>query len=172
MTVPVTSSWEEISANGGAYRPALSTTLGGALLQDETGKAAPATDGSELYGVMVNQWVRQIAALARTIDPIRITIDWSAGNPFVAAFDACSSTILITDFALTKNGTGDVTIDLLAWKIPPLSTDPIGTVNSISLTTPNIGVIVVASPPSGHLQWRAVVKDGSTATNARFTVRL
>lgn len=168
--VPITCSWEEIAANGGAYRAALST-VGGAQLQDDE-DFPPSPDGDELDSATTNQIERQVAALNRTAIPLSITVDWSAGSPFIAAMTCPNSTLITSDITVIKNATGDVTLQWAsASKIVPLVTDPSVTVNSLSLGSPNAAVMVVASPPANTVQIRIQVKDGSSLTNARFTVR-
>lgn len=135
-------TWDDTT--GGVRRPSLAD-LGGADLEDDT-SYPPATDGSELYALMCNQWTKQIAALGRVCPACVMTIAFSAGAPYIDKLASASANLVIGDFTLTDNGSGDTTIAWAANKLPAMSTDPVATPNAIGGdTTAQVSVVSATS---------------------------
>lgn len=115
-------------ADGGARRPSLED-IGGAVLEDDDDYPPP-NDNSELYAAMGNQWQRQLAGLARMIPVARITVEYSAGTPFISQLQVMSETLVIADFTVTDNGAGDVSIEWEAGALPTPTCKPTGATNN------------------------------------------
>lgn len=124
MAAEATRTWDIDPAR----RPSLDD-VGGAQLVDKAGKEPP-QDGTHPYANMLNQGQHQQHAAALMIPSVRLTIDFSAGAPFVLTMMSPSTTLLSSDFTLTDNATGDTTITWTAGKLPTMQCDPIGSVNA------------------------------------------
>lgn len=138
--------------------------MGNAALVNDADFPPPA-DGTFPEAGWLNQCQRQPVALGRVVPSVRMTIDFTAGDPGIVALMSGSTLLTPPDFTLTDEGDG---ITLIAWDagaIPPMTCDPNLTVNADSDTT---GVALVVSATSVRVKTRT----GGALADARFTVSI
>jgi hypothetical protein len=150
--------------DGGARRPTINDVGGAALKDDEEDQ--PDYEGRMPYAAMLNQGQKQAVATGAIVASARLTIDFDAGVPFVAALMCPSRTLVAADFALTDNGAGDVTIAWPAGRLPPIVCDPMGNCNAGV-----VGTTFDAEVVSGT-SVRVRVGTGAVAADHRFTIAL
>lgn len=185
MSALVELSWDVAAVDGGARRPSLAD-IGGALLEDKGGSAPPKT-GTHLYADMGNQWEKQLAAIGRVVSPVIITIDFSAGVPFIDKIQCASAVMVAGDFAVSDDGTGVTRLQWTSTKFPTPTCDPEGPSINSTTGSPALGVVELklnwagsgagASTPGTH---RIIVTTWTAATdvapavlaNIRCTIRL
>lgn len=149
-----------------AARPSIED-IGGARLEDDTAHP-PDMGGRMMNRLMANQWQRQIAGFGRMIGSARLTVDFSAGVPFIAKLTTMSDILVIGDFTVTDGGTGITTIAWASGKLPPLECDPAYSLRDDSATTVLTGNVRVLSATSVQMR---TYNAGSLA-NIRFTLTI
>lgn len=157
-------TWDIADADGGARKPTLDD-VGGAALEEDEDFPVP-EDPRYVSAAALNQMMKQVAAIARASRTVTLTIDYSAGVPFVVAIEAASATLTADDFTLTDNGTGDVTIVWPAGRIPPRPCGPAGSPNAGA--TGGMFDAVTLSATSIRVR----VGSGGAAADVRFTVSI
>lgn len=115
MAAPATLTWDLTAPDGGPRRPSLGD-IGGAGLADKAGHAPP-RDGSHLYADMVNQWQRQLYALAKMAPLVRLVVG-NTGVPFIGDLVSPRENLVIGDFTVASGGTGIVDISWAAGVLP------------------------------------------------------
>jgi hypothetical protein len=171
--IPAVSTWDILAADGGARRPSLNDVGGCELVEDAI--MVPPTNGTQLYKLMLEQWQRQLYAVAKTIPSATITLDFSAGTPFIDKLMAPGTLHVPSGvgatFLLTDNANGDTTITWASWRLPPFEAAPTGTVNDLVITSPTVQVDVVAAA-AGFSAVRVKTKDAGTLRDLRVTIEI
>lgn len=165
MAASETFTWEIAVADGGARRPSIED-LGGVDLIDDPSYPPP-RDGTHLYSDMVIQLIKQVHALAKMVPLAKLTIGFASGDPYIITLDTPNDNLMASDFTLTDNGTGDVTIEWDEGLLPPVSTAPL---TSVTTSTTN-DVSISAYPPTAT-SVRVRVKVGGVASDSPFTVAI
>ena len=115
-------------------RPSLDD-IGGATLVDDA--ARPPHKATMPYADQLNQCQLQIERLAAMTEVLTLTVTFAAGVPSVSQFTASRTTVVIGDFTVTDNGTGDTTI---TWPANTVTTSTGGPVPGLNDTTVGGGI--------------------------------
>lgn len=165
MAAEETSTWDIDIAVGGARRPTLADLGGADFLDDDD--YPPPRDGSEPYATEYNQSKKQAFAAGQMIPSVRLTIDFSGGNPFIDKLMAPGTAIVAGDFTLDGTTTGRLVISWTAGKLPEMVCDP---QVSLNVDTANDCSISVAKLTATSV--RVNTRVNGVLADARFTIDL
>lgn len=175
---PTTLVFDTPAIDGGAHRPTISE-VGKALLVSKD--PAPRETGTHLHPDFLNQWQKLLVAYGRVAPSAILTIDFSAGAPFIDKLQTLSDVLTAADFALTDDGAGVTRIQWTSTKLPDPTSDPSGLtfhgdgthIGAVVLTKNWSGAGAGVSTPGTH---RIIVttKVATTGTNTdvRFTFQI
>lgn len=127
MTIPSESTWEIV---GAPRRPSIDDLGGAAFVDDQKFPPDPETMPSAL---MENQNEKQVAALARVVPSLVLSIRFSGGTPSVDQFSACSGLVSSGTFTVTDVGTGITKIEWPANTFPTPIAKPKGGVTGATV---------------------------------------
>lgn len=161
MAAAETNTWDIDPAR----RPSLAD-VGSAILIDEAGKEPP-QDGTHLYANMANQWQHQLAAMGAMIPSVRLTVDFSAGAPFIVTMMTPSTTLVSGDFSFTDHAVGDVTISWASGKLPTMQCEPTGCVNANTTDECSFTAIMTSATSI-----RCRVRVNNALSDTKFTVNI
>lgn len=155
-------TWDIDVSDGGARRPSLGD-VGGAVVEDE----APLPDkGSMIYGALINQLQKQVAAQGAVADAARISVHFASGTPSVIGATGPGTAVVPGLFSVTDNGTGDTTLTWAAGMlpIPTPGIQPGATINAVGAFA--ISAVYVTN----GVRVRTYTSSTGAAADADFTV--
>lgn len=178
MSAPATLVFDTLAADGGARRPAIAD-VGGAILEDHATKPPP-KNGTHLYKDMCNQWQLVMAALGRMIPTAKLTVDFSAGAPFIDKIQTASAQLVAGDFTIADDGVGVTRIQWTSTKLPAPTCRPELTLHgagthcgsvTLALNTAGAGA-GVATPGTHRIIITTTVGATGAAADVAFTVSI
>lgn len=120
MSVSPTVTYKQVPPK----RPGEADIINGTK-ENATSTVPPHMPAAEEY----MQMARQIAAMARTARLLRLTVDYTAGVPYLVELVCMRDDLVLGDFTVTDNGVGDVSITWPVDKLPASSTRPLPGIN-------------------------------------------
>ena len=139
--------------------------FGGAAFQDDARR--PPDPTAHPSAGMFNQIIKQVVALANVSPSMKIQVEFVAGSPKITQLVTMGTGILVTDFTVTLNGVGDVSITLPQSKFPQELTRASGLTIVEDVEIDRARIVVI---PGGG--WRIKTKLGATGTNAAFVFQV
>jgi hypothetical protein len=117
VTAPEELTWDIAAEDGGPRRPSLED-LGNATLEDDAKE--PPDPETMPYAAQLNQWAKQLEALAAVVPFVAFSVEFSGGAPAVVAVTCPRrSGVDLDTFTPTDNADGDTTITWPAGTFPP-----------------------------------------------------
>ncbi len=111
-------------------RPSLDD-MGGGTVQDHA--ARPPYKATMPYADLYNQGQTQTERLAAMTEAVTISVTFAAGVPGVSQFTAMRTSVVIGNFTVTDNGTGDTTITWPASTFPTSTGGPMASLNDTTV---------------------------------------
>lgn len=124
MAAPDYLTWDGSVALNEAPRRPSTDDLGRDDLEDDLEE--PPNETTDPTAAGWNQRSKQIAAISKTTDTIRISVGFSSGAPFVSKIATPQSTLVTGDLTVVDNATGDTTITWAANTLPAALVEPHG----------------------------------------------
>jgi hypothetical protein len=128
ITAPETLTWDIAAVDGGPRRPSLED-LGGATLEDDA--LYPPDPATMPYAKQLNQWAKQLEAVAAIVPFVAFSVQFFAGVPTIVAFTCPRRTgvLILGTTGVTDLGDGDTSITWPAGTFPPALLKPECTIN-------------------------------------------
>lgn len=147
-------------------RPGISDVGGAAYLDDATYPPDPDTMPS---ADALNQWQRQIVALAKVAPVARLSVAWDGSSYLLTQVQGCGANVVAGAFTLTRIAAGHCRIEWATDLLPASAGAPAAALNKASAITSSAAIAASLTLPT---QLDVYIVENGVATDLPFVVEI